>query len=81
MDNTENNLLRNHTEDKIVSRTGLSDSSVFILVLWEELPEPVLHDEPVPVKVCEVILQGGDVRLETSNSVCVNCVCIVMDAK
>lgn len=33
-----------------------------------ELSEPGLHDEPLPIKMCEVILQGGNVRLETSNS-------------
>lgn len=43
-------------------------SGVLIRILGEELSEPGLHDELLPIKMCEVILQGGNVRLETSNS-------------
>lgn len=43
-------------------------SDVLIRVLREELSEPGLHDEPLPIKMCEVILQSGNVRLEPSNS-------------
>lgn len=42
--------------------------SVLALVFGEERPEPGLHDEPRPVVVGEVILQGGDVGLETTSS-------------
>lgn len=43
-------------------------SGIIDLIFRKELSEPGLHDEPLPIKMCEVILQGGNVRLETSNS-------------
>lgn len=43
-------------------------SGVLHVVLRVDLFEPGLHDEPVPIKMCEVTFQSGNVRLETSNS-------------
>lgn len=49
------------------------ERSSVLLVLWEELPEPRLHDEPGPVKMSEVVLQSGNVRLETGDPVSPGC--------
>lgn len=48
-------------------RTNLLPSEELIVfngVLGKQLPEPGLHDEPLPVVMCEVILQSGNVRLQ-----------------
>lgn len=43
-------------------------SGVLLRILGVDLSEPGLHDELLPIEMCEVILQGGNVRLERSNS-------------
>lgn len=40
--------------------------SDLLLVLRVELSEPGLHGETLPIEMCEVVLQGGNVRLETT---------------
>lgn len=44
----------------------LPGEQLFVLncVLGKQLPEPGLHDKPLPVIMCEVILQSGNVRLQ-----------------
>lgn len=44
----------------------LPGEQLFVLnrVLGKQLHEPGLHDEPLPVIMCEVILQSGNVRLQ-----------------